>query len=318
MRAAGGILLGKTNCPPGGAGGDSSNPLYGTTNNPHDLQRTPGGSSGGEAAIIAAGGSPLGIGSDSGGSIRLPAHYCGIVGLRPTSGRVPATGGFELPGGLSDYRTQVGPMARYVADLTVALQILAGVDWRDAAVVPMPLGNPNSLALSGLRVAYFADDGIAAPDASTVAAVLLSAQALADAGLDVEDVRPPGIQEALALTRSYWHHGHMTGDQYDQVLLDWDHFRTTMLTFMERHDVILCPVSAQAAVPHGMTEDERFSYCLPYSLTGYPCAVVRAGSTSDDLPIGVQVVARPWREDVAIAVAQVLEDALGGWQRLPL
>jgi amidase len=209
-------------------------------------------------------------------------------------------------------------MARYVADLTVALEILAGVDWRDSAVVPMPLGNPNSLAVSGLRVAYFADDGIAAPDAPTVAAVLLSAQALADADLDVEDVRPPGIQEALALTRSYWHHGHMTGDQYDQVLLDWDHFRTNMLTFMERHDVILCPVSAHAALPHGITDDERFSYCLPFSLTGYPCAVVRAGSTPDGLPIGVQVVARPWREDVALAVAQVLEDALGGWQRPPL
>lgn len=328
MQAAGGILLGKTNCPPGGGGGDSANPLYGTTNNPYGLERTPGGSSGGEAAIIAAGGSPVGLGSDSGGSIRLPAHYCGIAGLRPSAGRVPATGGYALTGGLSDYRTQVGPMARSVADLALVLPIIAGVDWRDSAVVPMPLGDPRAVALSSLRVAFYANDGIAPPAAETVATVRLAAKTLGDAGLAVEEACPPMLQAAREVTMSYWRHGHMTGDQYDAVMLAWDGVRTAMLTFMARRDAILCPVSDHAALPHqterdasgscalpSWMQDDRFSYCLPYSLTGYPCVVVRAGTTPEGLPIGVQVVARPWREDVALAIAQLLEDSLGGWQR---
>jgi amidase len=315
MRAAGGILLGKTNCPPGGAGGDSANAVYGTTNNPYDLERTPGGSSGREAALIAVGGSPVGLGSDSGGSLRLPAHYCGVATLRPTAGRVPATGGFALTGGLSDVRTQGGPLARYVADLALVLPVIAGVDWRDSAVVPMPLGDPGAVALSSLRVAFYTDDGIATPTPETVSTVQVAAQALATAGLTVVEERPPLLQEALVVTRSYWSHAHMSGDDYDAVLLEWDRVRTALLAFMESRDVLLCPVSDRPALPHGTVGDERFSYCLPYSLSGYPCAVVRAGTSPEGLPLGVQVVARPWREDVALAVAQLLENALGGWRR---
>lgn len=138
MRAAGGILLGKTNCPPGGGGGVTDNPVYGATRNPHDLSRSPGGSSGGEAAAIAACLSPLGIGSDSGGSLRIPAHFCGIATIKPTSGRVPNTRVFDYPGGLSDYRTQIGPMARYIKDLDLALRVIAGMDGQDSGVIPMP------------------------------------------------------------------------------------------------------------------------------------------------------------------------------------
>src|SRR4051794_10668245 len=121
LRAAGAILLGKTNCPPGGGGGFTDNPVYGRTNNPYQLAYSPGGSSGGEAAAVAAGMSPLGVGSDSGGSIRLPAHFCGVAGLKPTNGRIPNTGVFNHPGGLfSDPRTQIGPLARSVEDLYYA------------------------------------------------------------------------------------------------------------------------------------------------------------------------------------------------------
>src|ERR1700704_3137367 len=152
MRAAGAILIGKTNCPPGGTGGDSWHPLHGGTGQPHDTARSPGASSSGEAAIIAAGGSPIGIGSDSGGSIRMPAHYCGIAALKPTAGRVPSTGGYELVGGLTDPRSQVGPMARYVEDLWLLLPILSGPDGVDSGVVPMPLAKRLG-ALRGLKVA---------------------------------------------------------------------------------------------------------------------------------------------------------------------
>ena len=138
MRAAGAIVLGKTNLPELSLAYESNNLIYGRTNNPYDLSRTPGGSSGGEAAIIAAGGSPLGLGTDAGGSIRVPAHFCGIAGLKPTSGRIPFTGLLPPALGASARLRHVGPMARYVEDLALTLPILAGVDWRDPATVPMP------------------------------------------------------------------------------------------------------------------------------------------------------------------------------------
>ena len=318
MRAAGAILLGKTNCPPWGAGGESDNPVYGRTNNPYDQTRTPGGSSGGEAAIIAAGGSPLGLGSDSGGSIRVPAHFCGIAGLRPTVGRVPNTGVLNHPGGLSDPRTQIGPMSRFVEDLGLTLAIISGVDWRDSGVIPMPLGDPQAVDTTGLRVAFYTDDGIAAPTPETTDVVNTTASTLAEAGLFVEERRPGRIDASLDISRRYWRQNELNGKEIEQLTTEWDNFRCTMLSSMENYDVLLCPACYTPAVPHGAMRDIEFSYALPYSLTGWPCVVVRTGTSSEGLPIGVQVVARPWREDVALAVAQQIETALGGWQRPPI
>src|SRR6202521_4070954 len=153
MRAAGAIMIGKTNCPPGGIGDDSANSVHGGTRNPYDIARSPGASSSGEAAIIAAGGSPIGIGSDSGGSIRLPAHYCGIAALKPTVGLIPSTGAYGLPGGLTDPRSQVGPMARFVSALALTLPLLVGPDGTDSAVVPVPLAKRTPKP-KGLKVAW--------------------------------------------------------------------------------------------------------------------------------------------------------------------
>jgi amidase len=316
MRAAGAILLGKTNCPPWGAGSFTENPLYGVTRNPYDLDRSPSGSSGGEAAAIAAGASPLGLGSDSGGSIRTPAHYCGIAALRPTVGRVPNTGAFELPGGLSDPRSQIGPMSRWIEDLGPVLAIIAGVDWHDSGVVPMPLADAGDVELRGLRVAFYADDGTAPPTPETVQAVQDAARALAGAGAVIEETRLPHLDQMWDITLRYWRSAELSGAEIQQLMLDWDQFRTTMLGFVERYDLILCPVADEPALPLG--EESNVSYCLPYSLTGYPCVVVRAGTSPAGLPIGVQVVARPWREDVALAAARLVESALGGWSPPPL
>src|SRR5438270_11893297 len=154
MRAAGAILLGKTNLPELSMAYESDNLIYGRTNNPYDLSRTPGGSSGGESAIIAAGGSPLGLGTDGFGSIRIPSHFCGIAGLKPTSGRIPFTG--LLPhgfGALARVR-HVGPMDRYVEALISTLRVLAGPDFRDSTIVATPLGDPNGVALAGLKLAF--------------------------------------------------------------------------------------------------------------------------------------------------------------------
>jgi amidase len=352
LRAAGAILLGKTNTPELTLAGETNNLIYGQTNNPYDLSCTPGGSSGGAGAIVAAGGAAFDIGSDTGGSIRLPAHFCGIAGLKPTSGRVPRSG-HVVPFGMGavDALTQNGPMARYVADLALILPIIAGVDWRDPTVVPMPIGDATAVDLRRLRVAMHTDNGIMTPTPATITTVLEAGTALREAGVTVHETRPPVLVKAADLANDLsgadgraWVrrllsqagtttiHPWLTmrleeakaidvGD-FTALLEEVDAFRSAMLTFLQSYDAILCPVCAFPAPPHGGTLDPEqrkgFSYTGAYNLTGWPGAVVRAGTSPEGLPIGVQVVARPWREDVALALAQHLETALGGWQRPPL
>ncbi len=312
MRRAGAILIGKTNCPPGGAGDDSWNPLHGGTRNPYDLNRSPGASTSGEAAIIAAGGSPLGVGSDSGGSIRLPAAYCGVAALKPTAGLVPVTGAYGLVGGLSDPRSQVGPMARYVSDLRLGLRVMAGPDGLDSGVVPVSMRR-HTPQLEGLRVAFYADDGLARPTQAVQAAVRAAAAALASAGCRITEERPPALGEARQVTLAYWGRKHM---DHDKLYGRWDHFRTSLMQFMTRFDLILSPVAPDVAPLYRavVKPEHQFSYTLPYSLSGSPCAVVRAGGSKEGLPIGVQLVAASWQDALTLRAARAIERALGGWR----
>jgi len=353
MRAAGAIVLGKTNLPELGLAFETDNLVYGRTNNPYDPSRTPGGSSGGEAAIIAAGGSPLGLGNDMGGSIRLPAHFCGIAGIKPTTGRVPRTGHFPYPGNWLDLLWQTGPMARFVEDLILTLPIIVGVDWRDPTVIPMPLGDPEKVNLRSLRIAFHTDNGILLPTPETVRVVKKAAKVLSDAGVAVEEDRPEGIEQSydiflrLGAADGYagvemllqmvgttkihpWlqgllefgHEAVLTTAEFSVLMVKWGMFKRSMLSFLEKYDVIICPVCAYPALPHGATmaldKLPGISYTMTYNLTGWPSVVVRGGTSPEGLPIGVQVVARPWREDVALAVAQYIETVLGGWQPPPL
>ena len=325
LRAAGAILLGKTNCPPYGGGIETDNPVYGRTNNPYDPARTPGGSSGGEGAIVAAAGSACGIGTDSGGSIRIPAHFCGLAALKPTAGRIPVTGVIDDEGqigALGDPRTQVGPLARSVDDLALLLEVLAGPDGRDGGVPPVPLGRPAEVDVRGLRVAAFAAYDHDAADAATAAVLDAAAAALRDAGAIVEDAAPPagGHDITLEVWSSYG--GDLDSLGLYRLLRRWDAFRAEMLAFGAGHDVLLSPVSAGPAPPHGAlaghTGVDPTSFTTPHSLTGWPAATVRCGSSPEGLPIGMQVVAHPWRDDVALAAAGALERALGGWRPAPL
>ena len=354
LRAAGGILLGKTNTPELTYAGETDNLVYGRTNNPFDLSRAPGGSSGGAGAIVCCGGAAFDIGSDTGGSVRGPAHYCGITGIKPNSGRVPRTGHIVPHSfGAVDSLTQNGPMARYVEDLALILSIISGPDWDDPHIVPMPLGNPADVDISGLRVAFYTDNGLRVPTDEIVAAVRSAANALADAGCLVEEDLPraipdnpdinnqlsqgdgqAGARRLLAKYGTTETHEWMTRllekasenmvsvGEYTAALEQVDAYRSAMLGFMENYDVIVCPVSAFAALPHGesMTDENRsgINYTATYNITGWPSTVVRGGTSPDGLPIGVQVVARPWREDVSLAVAQYLEGVLGGWQKPPM
>ncbi|MEO8743768.1 MAG: amidase [Candidatus Dormiibacterota bacterium] len=312
MREAGAILIGKTNCPPGGTGDDSWNPLHGGTRNPYDIARSPGASSSGEAAIIAAGGSPLGIGSDSGGSIRVPAAYCGISGLKPTTGLVPGTGAYGLVGGLTDPRSQVGPMARFVSDLALVLPILVGPDGIDSGVVPVPLPK-RTARLGDLKVAWYTDDGMVKPAPAVATAVRSAVHALSEAGCEVTEARPPALHEAHQVTLGYWGDKRMS---HERLYRRWDAFRTAMLGFMAGFDVIVCPAAPDIAPPYRakIVAAQAFSYTIPYSLSGNPCVVVRAGTSTEGMPIGVQVVARNWHDDVALRAARRIEQALGGWR----
>jgi amidase len=347
LRDAGAILLGKTNCPELGWAWESDNLIYGRTNNPYDLSLSPGGSSGGESAIIAAGGSPFGLGSDAGGSVRFPAHCTGIASIKPTSGRVPRTGHFPGPGGTLDSLWQIGPLARFVEDLALVLPVLSGVDWRDAAIVPMRLNDPQAADLKTLKVAFHTSNGIAAPTAETVETVEKAAAALAEAGVTVEELRPPGIEQTYEIYLKLFSADGGAGieallkaagtervhplmqrvleiqranalstAEFGALVARWDAFRSALLTFMERYDAILCPVCVFPGMVHGSTYNrlEAFSYTMTYNLTGWPGAVVRAGALPSGLPIGVQIAARPWREDVALALAQCIETSLGGYQ----
>ncbi|CAN5766637.1 amidase [soil metagenome] len=313
MRAAGGILLTKTNCPPGGSGGDTVNDLFGRTRNPYDAGRTAGGSSGGEAAAIAGGMSVCGLGSDSGGSLRVPAHFCGIATLKPTAGRLPLTGILDEDGpigSMSDPRTQPGPMARRVEDLVLLLGVLAGPDGLDAGVMPVSLGDAATVGLRGLRVLRHVLGGDASPDADTQRTLSQAAQSLTDAGARiVERSLPTGGHE---LTERIWgsYDGTLSSTDLYDVLRAWDRYRTDMLALLADVDLILSPVAPTPAPAIGGHTD--FRYTTPYSLTGWPCVVVRAG-TSDGLPVGVQVVAGPWLDHVALAAAARIEADLGGW-----
>jgi amidase len=323
LGAAGAILLAKTNCPPYGGGIETDNPVYGRTSNPYDLTRTPGGSSGGEAAGIAAGCSPCGVGTDSGASVRLPAHFCGLAALKPTAGRVPVTGILDDEGqigALSDPRTQPGPIARSVADVALLLRLVAGPDGRDGGVAPVALGDPEDVDVGALRVAVHTEDGLARPTPETVATVLEAADALRAAGAAVEEARPPAGGHELTIEVWASYGGLSAAGLYD-LLRRWDVYRAGMLAFAERYDLILSPVFPEPARPHGTMnvpgELDPTSYTTPHSLTGWPAATVRCGTSPEGLPIGVQLVARPWRDDVALAAALRLERELGGWRAPP-
>jgi amidase len=315
LKLAGAILLGKTNCPPGGSGGDTENVVYGRTHNPYRLECTPGGGSGADAALVAAGGVPIALGSDAGGTLRLSAHYCGVAALKPTTGRVPNTGAYNQPGGLSDPFAQVGLIARRVADLALVLPLICGPDQADAGAIPMPLPAPGAVCLGELTVAYFLEDHNAPVTDATADIVGATAQALARAGVLMEEMMPPDfVGDARGNWENWGNRASLRGQDVVEVLREIDHYRSRLLQFMRRYDAILCPVDTHPAPAHKARDPHRFDYTRPFSLTGWPVVTVRAGTAPDGLPIGVQIAARPWREDVAQALAAAVERGLGGWQ----
>ena len=348
LKAAGAILVGKTNTPEFTLSFETHNNIHGFTNNPYDLARSPGGSSGGAAAAIAAGLTSFDIGTDYGGSIRVPSHACGTVGIKPTSGSVPRTGLCLPPGMLTDSISHVGPMARTVADLELILGVIRGPDGIDTRIRPVPLAPSSGVELAGLRCAVMLDNGVAAPDEETVAVVENAEAILARAGVDIARDRLDGVQETSDVGSGFWAVGAHAGvkallDQAGTAVADYannwfrfavdqfgneipaaaltrqlarfEDYRRRMQQHMARYDVLISPVNAHPTPAHPTPGDSPFpstdaSYTEAYDLTGWPAGVVRGGTASSGVPIGVQVVANPWREDIVLAVMQHLEDAL--------
>lgn len=354
LRAAGAIVLGVTNVAEQLMAWETDNALYGRTNSPWSLERTPGGSSGGEAAAIAAGLSAGGIGSDGGGSIRVPAHFSGICGLKPTPGRVPATGHFPACGGPFALTGVVGPMARTVDDLAMLLDVIAGPDTGDPNGHPVPFA-PLDAPPAGLRVGWFEDDGIVPVTEDTRAAVRQAAEWLIGAGMEVEPFRPDGLEEARTLwweifgrasrlllepmvegRESEVHPNlleflewtrrdpRLTAERLLEVEIRRDLLRSRFLAQMARYPILLCPVAPMAAFRHGervwSIEGRRVHYLDAWRYTAWfnllqnPAVSVPVSRDGGGLPIGVQVVARHWQECEALAVARVIEQSRGPWQ----
>ena len=303
LRAAGAIVLAKTTV-------QVDSELWGPVRNPVDPTRSPGASSSGEAAAVGGGGSMLGIGSDSGGSLRVPAAWCGIATLKPSAGRVPTTGHFPRVGERMDGRTVIGPMAASVRTLADVLAIAAGPDGVDGGIAPIPLEDRASVVLKGLRVGWsLGDDGHPAePDIRD--AVTAAVRALeAGGGVNVGPI-DQRLDEALDITLRYWKRasGRLEGWDVEAHLADWDRYRTRMLRAHAEVDVVVMPVTSTIAPRHRPMETLDYRFTFPASLTGAPAVVVPMG-TGDGLPVAVQVLAHRWRDDVALRAAEAIESA---------
>lgn len=356
LKAAGAILLGNTNTPEFLMAYETDNWLTGKTSNPWNLAHSAGGSSGGEAAAIASGCSAGGVGSDGGGSIRVPAHFCGICGLKPTPGRVPATGHFPPGAGAFSWIGVVGPMARKIADVRLLFEVMAGPDAGDALSAPVPFRAYRETELRGLRVGLLESDvlGVATPE--TRAAVERATKSLAARGFTVEPFRMQSLDRALELwwfffgpvignlfqdsiagkedqispmLREYLtcaNSGNpITLEQFTKACAGRDLLRADILRQMRDMPILLSPVSTGPAFRHGegnylpgtgYLDTMRFSQWL--NLTGFPGASVPVGYANDGLPIGVQVIGRPYEDELVLAVAEAIEQSRGPWQAPPL
>jgi amidase len=352
LRAAGALVLGTTNCPEFLMAYETANVLHGRTRNPWDLERTPGGSSGGESAAIAAGMSAAGLGSDSGGSVRVPAHFTGICSLKPTPGRFPGRG--HLPPCVGPFSTlgAIGPMARTMADVALMFRTLGGQDDADPASPPVTLRELTPDELRGHRIGVFEDDGLIPVTQETRAAVNAAAEALRDAGFRVEPFRPRTLEQLRKLWWTFFvqcgamfyepeirgrreklspifcefleiaaRTGPLTSTELLNAWAEMDLLRAKTLEEMREYPVLLCPVASVPAWRHGerkWTIDGQtveyldvVRYTQWFNTLGAPAAVVPVGRSPEGLPIGVQVAARPFEDEVALGVAAVVDRAFG-------
>jgi Asp-tRNA(Asn)/Glu-tRNA(Gln) amidotransferase A subunit family amidase len=335
LKAAGAVVIGKTNAAEMAMDYNADNPVFGRTVHPQDANLTPGGSSGGEAVAIATGMSAGGLGSDLAGSVRIPAHFCGICGLKPTTGRVSGDGQFPPSSGPYGLGAVIGPMARCVADLRLLFNVLVGESKRNTD-------------LSGLRFAWYADDGVVPVTDETAEAVRNAATALIDAGLIGEERVPPHVERGnelwlklfsrasvVQLRQAYAGRENEGGsfvswrlrtaddvpptslDEYISNWMERDRLREELLRWLATTPIVIAPVGATPAYAHDtlkvtvrgetMGTFRAFSYAQAFNVFDLPVVTVPAGRSKDGLPIGVQIVGRPFAEDTVLNAAEIVE-----------
>jgi Asp-tRNA(Asn)/Glu-tRNA(Gln) amidotransferase A subunit family amidase len=358
LEDSGAILLGNTNTPEFLMAYETDNRLNGKTSNPWNLAYSAGGSSGGEAAAIASGISMGGVGSDGGGSIRTPAHFCGICGLKPTPGRIPSTGHFPPPGGAFSWLGVVGPMARTVADLRILFEVMAGPDDGDPFFAPVPLQTENTKVLQGMRVGILQSPALGTATPETQAAVDRAGKLLAARGFHVElfslgklddalrlwwfffgnviglelrqstkgqeSLLSPMLREFLEITAA---ESPVTLETFLNACVERDAVRTGILRQMREVPILLSPVASAPASRHGTGNyragdahnyRDTMRFCQWLNLTGFPGLSLPLGRSPEGLPINVQLIGRPYEEELLLQVGQVLEQERGPWQPPPL
>jgi len=343
LEAAGGILVGKTNVAKLLADFQTNNPIFGTTNNPWNVARTPGGSSGGASAAIASGMTPFDIGTDLGGSIRLPAHFCGVFGLKPTEHRVSLGGVAPDPHDTPRpvrVVSCVGPMARTIEDLDLVHRIIAGPDAGDTDVPPVPIGEMPEVALTGLRIAY-APIIPGLPIAAEIRASIeeLAAE-LARRGAAITEAPLPDVEiekdlasfgELVGIMFSGLQPGSKRAEaaQYFEVLARRDRSMVAWDAFFEDWDVLIWPPSMTTAFPHcepgaSLTVDGKDvdyymvnTHSALFSYSGHPAVSMPYRLDRDGLPIGVQLVGKRWDEARLLAIAKAISSVTGEFQRPP-
>jgi amidase len=297
LRGAGAVLIAKTTV-------QVDSPLFGRVLNPHDLARSPGGSSSGAAASVGGSAVPLALASDSGGSIRVPAAWCGAVGFKPTFGRVAVSGHFPVVGDRQDGRTQIGPIASSVALARMVLDVIAGPDGMDPACAPVASSSA-PIDFARLRVGYCLGDERWRPSAVNRRAIESAIDVVAARGAEVVGDVPMDLARALDITQRYWRRSLLTGDECAAQLADWDDYRRCAADWP---DIVLAPATTDVAPLHRDMTEEDYVFVLPASLTGAPALVV-PNAWDGLLPASVQIVARPWRDDIALAVGAAIEAA---------
>jgi amidase len=359
LKAAGAIILGKTNVPEMAIPYECDNPVFGRTNNPHDAGRTSGGSSGGEAAAISACLSPAGLGSDLSGSIRVPAHFCGIAGLRPTAGRISSAGHFPPATGPLSVGAVIGPMARRVEDLSLFLNVLTEVNTTEPVDAPQEKSQEAApVKVRGWRVASYPLESGGALTFETEQALRAALRVLGEAGLNLVEEEPPGLERAADLWPALFSQasmiqlrgiydrqeekagtvvravlaaaGNSPQPSPDEIARAWtkrDALRSSLVKWMNSTPLIIAPVGAAPAFEHGarrvivgekaLSVFRAFSYSRACNVLDLPCATVPAGRTREGLPLGVQIIGRPFAEEAVLAAASIIEEALGGWMPPP-
>ena len=354
FKAAGGIPLMKTNLPEFSAWTESDNRVTGRTNDPWNLERTPGGSSGGKSAALATGMSPIGIGSDVMISVRGPAAFTGVAALKATHGRIPYTGHYPR---VTSHWWHVGPMARTIRDVALGYSILKGPDGIDGYAIHAREAQADGGGLAGqpVRVDWVSDAAFAPVDPEITAAVAAAAARLADLGCAVEEVTLPFLGDpfgtlatlvygeivssikALAAGRESELHAVGAGivGTPDPSFVDFagadakvEALRSAFAGFFQKYDVLLTPVTPMTATPHGALElvvngltvpwTHVMAATSPFNMTGLPALSVPYALSSEQLPIGVQLVARWLDEDTILRLGAMPERRGGLGDRRPI